>query len=297
MTDHAHKNPWVQLSTLLARTGSGYELDVTRLLCLAHEADIELAAEALLEGYPLASGFGNFYAIFTKADRPAVEQMNIWKGRPASQVGSLSTTPLRVPSLFDFYKLPDTLSEKLILDVMEAFSTKGPIGFRGPAAPDLPAHMTSIIDGRTTAQAIVPGYQCPSNKLISRAIEQLPERYLYVTSANLSSAKSGKEEPAHWKPAPLIFDFRHIVDLKLIRHASEDFAHATYPDYEEMSTSVLSFHLPVKEGGRRALRLERHGSLHVDRLREILNRLDLGLVIAPTGEKRLLKRTYEFDPE
>ncbi len=296
MNDHPRHNAWIQLSTLLARTASGYELDVTRLLCLAHEEDIELAVEALLEGYPLASGFANFYAIFTKADQPAVEQMNRWKGRPAAQVGSLSTTPLRVPSLFEFSRLPSTLSEKRILDVMEAFSNQGPIGFRGPAASDLPAHMTSIDEGITVAQTIIPGYQCPSNKLISRAIEQLPERYLYVTSANLSSALSGKEEPAHWKPAPLIFDFRHVVDLKLIRHASEDFAHATYPAYDEMSTSVLSFHLPVRENGRPALRLERHGSLHVDRIRDMLNRLDLGLVIAPAGQTRLLKRDYDFDP-
>ncbi|MGA1531257.1 MAG: L-threonylcarbamoyladenylate synthase [Kiritimatiellia bacterium] len=297
MNDAKRNNAWVQLSTLLARTGSGYELDVTRLLCLAHDEDIELAVEALLEGYPLACGFGNFYAIFTKADQPAVEQMNRWKGRPASQVGSLSTTPLRVPSLFDFAQLPDNLDEKLVLDVMEAFTTAGPIGFRGPAAPDLPAHMTSRDGDMLTAQTIVPGYRCPSNKLISRAIEQLPERYLYVTSANLSSALSGKEEPAHWKPAPLIFDFRHVVDLKLIRHESEDFAHAMYPGYAEMSTSVLSFHRAESEGGRRALRLERHGSLHVDRVREILDRLDLGLVIAPTGETRLLQRDYDFDPQ
>jgi hypothetical protein len=37
-----------ELSTLMARTQSGYELDVTKLLCLANDADIELAAEALV---------------------------------------------------------------------------------------------------------------------------------------------------------------------------------------------------------------------------------------------------------
>ena len=57
-----------ELSTLIARTQSGYELDVTKLLCLANDADIELAAEALVEGLPVAAGFANFYAIFTRAD-------------------------------------------------------------------------------------------------------------------------------------------------------------------------------------------------------------------------------------
>ena len=45
-----------ELSTLIARTQSGYELDVTKLLCLANESDIELAAEALVEGLPVAAG-------------------------------------------------------------------------------------------------------------------------------------------------------------------------------------------------------------------------------------------------
>ena len=51
-----------------------------------------------------------------------------------------------------------------------------------PAAADLPRHMTGQDGDMRTAQTIVPGYRCPSNKLVSRAIEQLPERYLYIPS-------------------------------------------------------------------------------------------------------------------
>ena len=283
-----------ELSTLIARTQSGYELDVTKLLCLAHDADIDLAVEALLDGLPLACGFANFYVIFTRADADAVAQMNEWKGRPRSQVGSISTTSLRIPTLYDWGRLPSTLSEKRVLDVMEAFLTEGPIGFRGPCAKDLPPHMTADDEGILTAQAIVPGYRCPSNKVISRAIEKLPERYLYITSANISSRKTGVEEPAHWKPAPLLFDFRHIVDMQLIRHASENAAHAEYPGYAEMSTTVLSFHRPALENGRPALRLERHGSMHVDRVRALLDRFGLGLEVARGGQQRLAERTYDF---
>ena len=290
-------SPRQELSTLIARTQSGYELDVTKLLCLANDADIELAAEALVEGLPVASGFANFYVIYTRADAAAVAQMNVWKGRPPDQTGSIGTTTLRVPTLFDFGKLPPHLTEKRVLDVMEAFLNRGPIGFRGVAAPDLPVHMTGKDGDVRTAQTIVPGYTCPSNKLVARAIEQVPERYVYITSANLSHHRTGVEEPAHWKPAPLIFDFRHIVNLQLIRHASEDVAHKSYPGYAEMSTTVISFHRPAKADGRPALRLERYGSMDLPDVRAVLDRFDLGLEIADSGKQRLQQRTYDFARE
>ncbi len=285
-----------ELSTLMARTQSGYELDVTKLMCLANDADIELAAEALIEGLPVAAGFANFYVIYTRADYSTVAQMNVWKGRPPDQTGSIGTTTLRIPTLFDFAQLPKTLTEKKVLDVMEAFLNRGPIGFRGPAAQDLPRHMTGQDGNWRTAQTIVPGYRCPSNKLVARAIEQVPERYLYITSANLSHHRTGIEEPAHWKPAPLIFDFRHIVNMQLIRHESEAFAHEQYPGYAEMSTTVISFHRPAgTSDGRAALRLERYGSMHIDDVRAILDRFDLGLEIAPSGQERLQQRVYDFN--
>jgi hypothetical protein len=145
-----------------------------------------------------------------------------------------------------------------------------------------------------TAQTIVAGYRCPSNKLVARAIEQVPERYLYITSANLSHHRTGIEEPAHWKPAPLIFDFRHIVNLQLIRHESENVAHENYPGYAEMTTTVLSFHRPARVDGRPALRLERWGSMDIPDVRAVLDRFDLGLEIAESGRERLQQRTYEF---
>lgn len=287
-------SPRQELSTLMARTQSGYELDVTKLLCLANDADIELAAEALVEGLPVAAGFANFYVIYTRADAATVAQMNIWKGRPPEQTGSIGTTTLRIPTLFDFSQQPKNLPEKRVLDVMEAFLNEGPIGFRGRAAADLPRHMCGQDGDVRTAQTIVPGYRCRSNKLVARTIEQVPERYLYITSANISSHKTGTEEPAHWKPAPLIFDFRHIVNMQLIRHESEVVAHETYPGYAEMSTTVISFHREAMVDGRPAIRLERYGSMHVDHVRSLLDRFDLGLEIAPSGKDRLQQRAYDF---
>jgi hypothetical protein len=242
----------------------------------------------------VAAGFANFYVIYTRADEGAVRQMNVWKGRPPDQTGSIGTTALRIPTLFDFAKLPPALTEKRVLDVMEAFLERGPVGFRGPAAADLPDHMTGRDGALRTAQTIVPGYRCPSNRLVARAIEQLPERYLYITSANLSHHRTGIEEPAHWKPAPLVFDFRHIVQLQLIRHESEAAAHESYPGYAEMSTTVVSFHRAASVDGRAALRLERHGSMPVDDVRALLDRFDLALEIAESGRERLQQRRYDF---
>jgi len=220
--------------------------------------------------------------------------MNTWKGRLPTQTGSVSTTTLRIPTLFDFSRLPLGLSEKRVLDVMEAFLNRGPIGFRGPAAADIPQHMTGMDGDMRTAQTILAGYRCPSNKLVARAIEQMPQRYLYVTSANLGHHRTGIEEPAHWKPAPLIFDFRHIVNLQLIRHESENVAHENYPEYAKMSTTVISFHRRAKVDGRPALRLERWGSMDVHDVRAVLDRFDLGLEIAESGRERLQQRTYDF---
>ena len=129
---------------------------------------------------------------------------------------------------------------------------------------------------------------------MARAIEQLPERYVCITSANLSHHRTGVEEPAHRKPAPLLFDFRHIVSMQLIRHASEEVAHGDYPGYAEMSTTVISCHRPATVDGRPAMRLERYGSMDVPDVRALLDRFDLGLEIADGGRERLQQRAYEF---
>jgi hypothetical protein len=92
----------------------------------------------------------------------------------------------------------------------------------------------------------------------------------------------------------LIFDFRHIVNLQLIRHESEDVAHTSYPGYAEMSTTVISFHRDASVDTRPALRLERYGSMDISDVRAILDRFDLALEIAPSGRERLQERTYDF---
>jgi hypothetical protein len=58
-----------------------------------------------------------------------------------------------------------------------------------------------------------------------------------------------------------------------------------------MSTSILAFHkLTRDEAGRPALILERHGSLHLDDVREIVERHGFRLFVAATARERLPMR-------
>ena len=94
--------------------------------------------KALKRGAVVAHGFGQFYALSTRPDASTVGQMNQWKGRPFDQVGSISTTPLLIPSLFDWSKVPDENARPRVLALMDALLALGPFGFRGPAHEDIP---------------------------------------------------------------------------------------------------------------------------------------------------------------
>ena len=76
-------------------------------LDLADGIDRELAARATAQGAALAYSFGNFCAIAAHPDRHAVVRVNLLKGRPENQVGSVTTTRDRVDALFDWSQLPE----------------------------------------------------------------------------------------------------------------------------------------------------------------------------------------------
>jgi hypothetical protein len=61
-----------------------------------------------------------------------------------------------------------------------------------------------------------------------------------------------------------------------------------------MSTTILAFHRlgESADGGRRRLILERHGSMEVETLRTVLDRLDFDLVLGPKAARRLAQREY-----
>ena len=108
--------PLAQLAPLLVDEVDGESLRAiaeidwhATTLDLADGIDRELAARATAQGAALAYSFGNFCAIAAHPDRHAVVRVNLLKGRPENQVGSVTTTRDRVDALFDWSQLPEAL--------------------------------------------------------------------------------------------------------------------------------------------------------------------------------------------
>ncbi len=253
------------------------------------------AARALADGVVVAHGFANFYAITTRPDEQTVRRVNLMKGRPPAQVGSLTTTASEVPDVWDLAQLPSGLSDQAVREIVDALFALGPFGFRGPAARRLPDHLTALDQGVRTAQVIAPGHRCPSNHFLRLAMQEAGQDYLYVTSANRSHHQTGAEDsPAHWKAAGLLAEFGDQPDFGVLEHDNEDRARQRYPPVLPMSTSVLSLHAVRRVPGdpRPHLVLERHGSLSVDVVRQLLRGLGFGLVLGPRAAVRLQPRDY-----
>src|SRR5262245_21533291 len=126
-------------------------LTTPETLKLSRAADVDIAARAIAQGAIVGHAFGNFYVITTRPDAHIVRQVNLMKGRPADQVGSVTTTREFIPTLFDWDKLPDGLSRATTQQLIDKLFGLGPFGFRGPARDDIPDHLAAF-DGpyRTT---------------------------------------------------------------------------------------------------------------------------------------------------
>jgi hypothetical protein len=257
--------------------------------------DAEFGAQALADGAVVAHAFGNFYVITTRADAGTVRRVNLMKGRPPGQVGSITGPPSAIPDVYDFSRLPDGLTRRSVLQLMDVFFGLGPFGFRGPAAEHIADHLTFPDGEISTAQVIAPGYACPSNEFLSRSLSTTGDDLLYITSANRSRHLTGADDsPAHWRAAGLHAEFGDEPGFLVIEHPDEDAARARYPRYAPMSTTIIGFHRVVRVPGDRRphLILERHGSLQVDDVRAVLDSLGYGLVLGPKAETRLLQRDY-----
>jgi tRNA A37 threonylcarbamoyladenosine synthetase subunit TsaC/SUA5/YrdC len=265
-------------------------------LLLDRSADVDAAVRHLRTGAVVAVGFANIYAVVTDPSVDAVRGVNRVKGRPADQVGSVTTDRSRIPSLFDFSQLPPHL-EGPLLALMDALLAAGPLGLRGPAAAHLPDHLTQHHRGVRTTQVITPGSACPSNVFLDRAVTALGGTHLYITSANRSRHLTGaQEEPAHWRASGIAADFAHVPDLSILAHCDEAAARAAYPAHLPCSVTLLSFHAPAGAGpagdGRPVLTVDRHGSLHIDQVRRAAGPLGFEVRLGRTAARRLPVRAY-----
>jgi tRNA A37 threonylcarbamoyladenosine synthetase subunit TsaC/SUA5/YrdC len=261
-----------------------------QILDLASAADRAFAADAVALGAAMFYSFGNFCALAAHPARASMERVNQLKGRPRSQVGSVTTVPAHYQDLFDWSQLPAGLTRQCVLDLADDLFQLGPFGFRGPASTHLPEHLTSPDAGVRTTQLIAPGSRCPSTQLISEVLARTGKDYLFITSANVSGHVTGGPEPAHYELRGIQADFAQQDGVVLIGHRDEAAVRATYPQHLPMSTSILAFHNAVHTDGWVTLVLERHGSLDVGDIRAVLRRHSLGLVIGPQARERLPMR-------
>ena len=275
--------------------GAVQMMDTVRTAVLSDPVAVAATARALARGAVVGHGFANFYALTAAADQESVRRVNLMKGRPAGQVGSITVPPELICDQFDWDRLPAALDRHAVRDVIDTLYGMGPFGFRGPAAGHLPAHLTQVDDGVLTAQVIAPGYACLSNEFFARCLEATGDDLLYITSANQSRHRTGADDtPAHWRAAGLRADFGGVPDFVLLEHDDEDAVRASYPGFLPMSTTVLAFHRAGAEPADRRpqLVLDRHGSLHVDQVRAVLDRHGFGLAIGPRAGTRLSLREY-----
>jgi hypothetical protein len=262
---------------------------------LTDSDDAQAAADAVARGAVIGQGFANFYVLTTRPARETVSTVNLMKGRPADQVGSITMTPSRVPLVYDWSRLPAGLTRRDVLGLIDTLFELGPFGLRGPAAVDVPAHFVQLDAGVRTVQVIAPGYACPSNDFLARSLDAVGDDILYITSANRSRHRTGADdEPAHWTAAGLRAEFGHEPAFRVLEHADEDAARRRYPGYALMSTTILAFHKTAGTSPRGRVRLlvERHGSFAIDDLRPVLARLGFELAIARSAQRRLLQRDY-----
>ncbi|RKN40583.1 hypothetical protein [Micromonospora endolithica] len=263
-------------------------------LFLDRPAHVATAAHALAAGAVVATAFANMYALVSRPDADTVRRVNLAKGRPGDQTGSVTTVAGRIPALFDWSRVPHRLPAGRVRQLMDALFWAGPFGFRGPAVDRLPAHLTGTDRGVRTVQVIAPGPACPANGFLARALDEIGLDHLHITSANCSRHRTGApDEPAHWKAAGVLADLGHLADLVLLAHPDEAAARSAYPRHLPTSVTLLSFHAPEGDPEEPpVLTVDRHGSLHVDDVRRAAAPLGLQVRLGPTAGQRLKARSY-----
>jgi len=235
---------------------------------LDEPADVEFTAHALADGAVVAHAFGNVYALSARPTPESVRRLNRLLGELPDRVGSLVTTRPRVPAVFDWARLPRGLSRATVTSLIDRLLGLGPCGFRGPAERQLPGYLASWDGEVRTTQLIAPGYACPSNVLLGRAMQLLGTDYLCTTPTTPATRADG---------LPVVV--RGALDVLILAHHDDTKAAAGYPLHTPSSPSVVAFHRLDRPGrdGRPRLLAERAGSLGLEALEREVQAFGFGL--------------------
>ena len=258
-------------------------------------ADAAAGATALADGAVVGHPFANVYTLTARPDATTVRSVNLLTGRPPRQVGAVTTTPLRLPVLLDWARLPAPLAAHQVLGLLDALLGLGPVAVRGPAAAGVPAHLTRLDGGVRTVQVAAPGHACPSADFLARALHAAGTDLLATTvGGRTRQLPAAVDEPAHWRAAGMRADFGADARFRLLEHRDERSALARYPAHAPVGPTVLALHtvLPAGPGGRRRLVLERHGSLPADAVRAVVDGFGFDLALGPHARHRLPRRDY-----
>ncbi len=253
------------------------------------------AATALAGGSVVGHPFGAVYALTARPEAPTARAVNRMTGRPPREPGSVTTTPLRLPALLDWSRLPAPLAAVPVLGLLDALLGLGPVGVRGPAAPGMPEHLTRVDAGVRTVLVVTPGHGCPSADFLARALHAAGTDLLATAVAGRSrTLPAAVDEPAHWRAWGMRADFGGDPRFRLLEHRDERAARVRHPTHAPVGPTVLGLHavLPVGPGGRRRLVLERHGSLPADAVRAVLDNFGFDLALGPLARQRLPRRDY-----
>ncbi|MDT7744146.1 MAG: hypothetical protein QOE59_3224 [Actinomycetota bacterium] len=162
-------------------------------LVLDDATDRSLAATAIAFGTPVFHGSGPGYALSFHPDVEVVRSVRHALGRPSSWVPAVTTTRSLLPTLVDAEALDVPLPE--LMAALDERLVRGPVALTLPAASDVPAHLTTRVDGVATIEVVVPGERCASAAFLAATLERAGIGLLATTRPYATCPTTGRRGP------------------------------------------------------------------------------------------------------
>lgn len=268
---------------------------------LDNPTELEKAITRYLRGEHGLIHFANVIALSSIPSLEAVRAMNIAKGSLPDKPVSVSINAKHVPTITDFTKLPPELDPDTVMGIIHELDHSGPSGFILPAAVDFPDHLSVLTpSGLNTVQVINAGKDSHFNNFLVAAAQRIPETYLAVTSANISSQAVGAPSPVHYRMRKVLEEFAGRRNFFALMQPNErDIVSGYAPTYLPMSTSTFDLTDVVRDSTgeplrdelqRPMIRVNRFGSMHEEETERIMNKYGLGVLFPENG--RIARRFY-----